>query len=86
MILLMTNKKFNPIIFLALFGVFLLVSNDKFNIMKIHNDTKFRFNHQFRLTQLGYENIVSKNRSKLFPVHFYCSIKIIKFSLCLLAM
>jgi drug/metabolite transporter (DMT)-like permease len=35
MILLMSKKKFNPIIFLALFGVFLLVSNDKFNIMNI---------------------------------------------------
>jgi drug/metabolite transporter (DMT)-like permease len=31
----MANHKFPPILFLALFGVFLLVSNAKFNIMEI---------------------------------------------------
>jgi inner membrane transporter RhtA len=36
-ILLMANHKLPPIIFLALFGVFLLVSNAKFNIMDIAN-------------------------------------------------
>uniref|UniRef100_A0A6C0I0X4 EamA domain-containing protein n=1 Tax=viral metagenome TaxID=1070528 RepID=A0A6C0I0X4_9ZZZZ len=35
MILLMANEKINPIIFLSLVGVFLLVSNEKFNIMSI---------------------------------------------------
>ena len=35
MILLMSNNKFPPILFLALFGVFLLVSNAKFNMMDI---------------------------------------------------
>lgn len=35
MILLLANKKINPIIFLALFGVFLLVSNENFDIMNI---------------------------------------------------
>jgi drug/metabolite transporter (DMT)-like permease len=37
MILLIANKKINPIIILALFGVFLLVSNEQFNISNIIN-------------------------------------------------
>jgi hypothetical protein len=37
MILLLANKQINPIIFLALFGVFLLVSNENFNVMNLIN-------------------------------------------------